>query len=193
LIEEEPIYVRSTSEGALQQGEILSNLIQWDLSLEKRGENGEALEIDKKNHPWAIVLTQSCDLVSDFLSRQGEASDNKKIPNILFCEVVTSDHLKRTVPPGSDIWKRIKQNKDERYQFLQKVSPENDALNEGVPELGVDFKRYFTIPTDEVWIQLGKGAQRRSQLNGSYLHHLIHRFFFFQLRVALPVDHISEP
>ena len=34
-------------------------------------------------------------------------------------------------------------------------------MNVGIPELGVDFKRYFTIPTDEIYKRIEKGEVRR--------------------------------
>lgn len=96
--------------------------------------------------------------------------------------------------PGinSAIWRRIEQNKDERYQFLKRITPEQDTLGEGLPELGIDFKRYFTIPTDEVYVRLSAGVQRRCRLVSPYLEHLSTRFWYFQARVALPAEHRSE-
>jgi hypothetical protein len=93
---------------------------------------------------------------------------------------------------SSDQWARVRQNKDERYQFLQKVLPQEDADGEGIPELGIDFKRYFTVPTDEVYYRLESGARRRCQMRSPYLEHLSTRFGYYQFRVALPAEHQSE-
>ena len=91
------------------------------------------------------------------------------------------------------LWDHIRINKDERYHFLQKVEPPDDALGQGLPELGLDFKRYFTVPTDEVYrrVELSE-AQRRCFLASPYLEHLSSRFAFYLSRVALPEDHLSE-
>ena len=90
---------------------------------------------------------------------------------------------------GSDIKKRIRQNKDERYQYLRVVQPEQDALGEGFPGLLLDFKRYFTLSTGDLYNQVQTTAKRRAVLSPSYLEHLSTRFFYFQARVALPQDH----
>ena len=93
----------------------------------------------------------------------------------------------------TDIWRRIRINKDERYQFLQRIGSVQDAAGQDLPELGIDFKRYFTIPADEVYrrIELGE-AQRRCVLNSPYLEHFCVRFANYLSRVALPADHLSE-
>ena len=61
------------------------------------------------------------------------------------------------------------------------------AIGEGMPELGIDFKRYFTIPTDEVYFRIRAEAQRRSRLRSPYLEHLSNRFYSFQ---SLSLIHI---
>jgi hypothetical protein len=93
---------------------------------------------------------------------------------------------------NSTLWKPIKNNKDERYHFLEKVSSEVDVLEKGLPELAIDFKRYFTIPTEEVYVRLEFDAACRCRLVSPYLEHLSGRFYAFQSRVALPRDPLSE-
>jgi len=91
------------------------------------------------------------------------------------------------------IWRDISKNKDVRYQFLQKVDISDDVLGQGLPELCIDFKKFFTIPTDEVYRRLEiREATRRSVLVSPYLEHLSSRFANYLCRVALPLDHASE-
>jgi hypothetical protein len=176
----------------LRQGEILSNLIRIRLDLQTLGTNSPG--IISVTHPYAVVVSQDCDLEQDFKARQGINKEDKLIADILFCQVATAEQLRGTTGITSEMWKRISQNKDERYHFLQKVEPACDALREGLPELGIDFKRYFTISTDEVYrrIEIGE-AKRRCVLVSPYLEHLSSRFAHFLSRVALPEDHFSEP
>jgi hypothetical protein len=144
-----------------------------------------------KKHPLAIVMSQDCDLVQDHLARDGKAKEDKTIPNVLFCEVVTAVALKGNVDDRQ--WKSIKINDNKRFQFLQRIEPINDALSTGLSEMGIDFKRYFTMPTDEVYLRIKLGeAKRRSVLVSPYLEHLSSRFAFFLSRVALEEDHVSE-
>jgi hypothetical protein len=92
---------------------------------------------------------------------------------------------------NKDRWSKVKTNKDERYQFLEKVPSESDALGKGLPELGIDFKRYFCLPTDEAYYRLETDAMRRCRLRSPYLEHFSTRFSYFLSRVALPNDHRS--
>jgi hypothetical protein len=189
------IYLRS-QEGALRQCEIVTGLIQVKLALATLGT--DQLAIQSVSHPYAIVISQDCDLDNDWKARLSlsvtkEGNDSLlPLPSVLFAEVTTAASLKTRVPSGSKFWARVRQNKDERYQFLQAVSAESDALGEGLPELGIDFKRYFSLPTEEVYRRIKLGlTKRRCWLNTPYSHHLSARFGYYQTRVALPEDHQS--
>lgn len=176
----------------LRQGEILTDLEQFRLNVASLA-TGMATGKPFK-HPFAMVLTQDCDLEQDYRVRsQGKDSD-KLLPGVLFCELATAKELYgqiRQINPK--FWDRIKINKDERYHFLQKIEAADDALKEGLPELAIDFKRYFTLPTEEIYrrIEIGE-AKRRCVLVSPYLEHLSSRFAYFLSRVALPIDYISE-
>lgn len=187
-----------SSNGSLRQGEILSNLKQFKLNLESL-RSGKPLA-EPIIHPFAIVITQDCDCEQDFKKRQvSDLVSDKIIPSILFCEVVVAEQLRnrdkdnRVKEINSTVWGQVKINKNERYHFLESVPAESDGLSEGLPELTLDFKRYFTIPTEEVYYRLEiKEAQRRCRLVSPYLEHLTSRFNYFQYRIALPEDHTSE-
>jgi hypothetical protein len=120
-------------------------------------------------------------------------AQHRLIPNVLLCEVTTAEALRDRAEINSGIWKLIRANRDERYQFLQAVAETEDLHGRGLPELSVDFKRYFTIPTEEMYLQLETGTQRRCRLRSPYVEHLSGRFCAFQARVALPGPHFSEP
>jgi hypothetical protein len=51
--------------------------------------------------------------------------------------------MKLRPAPGvqPDMWQRVRQNKDERYHFLQRIESGEDARGEGLAELSIDFKR----------------------------------------------------
>lgn len=139
MAEAPAIYAPSGS-GGLCQGEILSELVQTQLEIESVGTT-EGIRLAKKRHPFAIVLSQDCDLDLDFKARAGQVPEDKLLPNVLFCEVVTALELKGSGGMNSSIWGRVQRNKDERYQFLQKVNPDQDGAGLGVPEMAIDFKR----------------------------------------------------
>jgi len=147
--------------------------------------------MEEIRHPQAVVITQDCDLEQDFKARQAASSKNaadKLIPNILLLEAISATELLAGLS-GSDIRKRVRQNKDERYHVFQKVEASDDSEGAGLPSLGADFKRYFTVPTDELYAQLASNAKRRTCLFSPYMEHLAKRFADFQSRVALPKDH----
>ena len=188
-----PIYAQSDDgDTAIRQGEIISNLIQVSVNLEALT-NGE-LKGDQITHPYAIVLTQDCDCIQDFRARRASGTRND-VPCILFGELHAADWMRdkgNSMKIDSDIWKSVKQNKNERYQFLQLVPPELDREGTGLPELIVDFRRFFALPTDEVYLRISLGeAKRRCRLVSPYLEHFGSRFSFFCQRVALPRDHES--
>lgn len=185
------IYQPSPLEGPLRQGEILCNVSQLSLIIDTI-ESSEK-KFANESHTYAIVVSQDCDLDLDHQARNGTVAPDKQLPNILFCRVTTAEILRGSGGVDSGIWKRVKINKDERYHFLQKVDPVEDALGEGLPELGIDFKRYFTIPTEEIYLRLKRAeTQRRCCLLSPYLEHLSTRFAYYQFRVALPSDHVSD-
>lgn len=188
------IYIVSGTTGPLRQGEILTDVIQRRRSF--RSLSLATPEIDEIRHPYSIVVTQDCDLEQDHTARTGTTPqknpNDKLIPNLLLVQAVTVVELIAGLPKGKDILRRVVQNKDERYHVFEKVVPTQDALGQGLPALGADFKRYFTVPTDELYAQLGSGARRRTQLNSTYLEHFGQRFAAYLSRVALPKEHQVE-
>lgn len=190
-----PRYRASTAGSGfgLRQGEILSDIAQLRFDTATLGTAASSGE--PMYHPYAVLISQDCDLEQDFTVRQKQIVSDKRLPNVLFCEVATAEELfGRVKTLGSKLWDRIRINKDERYHFLQAVDGSCDARQIGLPEMGIDFKRYFTIPTDEIYkrIEIGE-AKRRCVLVSPYLEHLSSRFAYFLSRVALPEDHLSEP
>lgn len=185
--DEAEAYERSGDNCALCQGEILASLVQAKLLIDTVGT--ERPRVIYETHPFAIILSQGCDLSQDYIKAESETVQ-RQLPSILFAQMVEAPALKGDIKK-TEHWQRVVKNKDERYHFLAAVPPEKDALAEGIPELGIDFKRYFTVPTDEVYKRLAQSTRRRCRLRSPYLEHLNTRFYYYQFRVALPQDHLS--
>ena len=138
-------------------------------------------------------MTQDCDLDWDFKARQETDGEQKRklasklIPNILLCELWRADELRGEQDIKSDIWRRVRGNQDERYHVLAQISREADSQAEGFPELVIDFKRVFTVPTDELYYRLTTETRRRLLVNGLFMQDLSTRFACYHLRVALPM------
>lgn len=188
-----PIYqpASATPTDCLRQGEIICDLEEVRLDLSTLGSGTVVLR--RTTHPYAIILSQDCDLEQDHKARTGTNAPDKQIPGVLFCEVSTATEVRGTEGMNSKLWSPIPLNKNERYHFLQKVDSDCDALKVGIVELVIDFKKYFTIPTDEVYLRSERGeVKRRCALISPYLEHFSSRFAYFLSRVALPMDHASD-
>jgi hypothetical protein len=187
-----PIYAKSTAgaDQCLAQGEFISGLIYAHAELHSLAT--PPLLMAFKKHPLVVTLSQGCDLEQDFLARLGNVKPDKIVPSVLLGEVAFASEFRSAVPKDSRIWDRVKQNNDERYHFFQEITIEADALGEGLGELGVDFKRFFTVPTDELYHRIRAGeAKRRCRLESPYLEHFCARFANYLSRVALPTPHLS--
>ncbi len=143
--------------------------------------------VERKTHPLAIVISQDCDLDWDFNARREGAAQHKLVANVLFCEIQPLEEMRpalRDAGINSELWRRILRNEDARFHILDAVTGEQDAAGEGLPGLGVDFKRFFTLPTDEVYARLIVEAQRRCVLERVRAIDICHRFAHFHSRVA---------
>lgn len=196
------MYRPASSDEPLRQAEILTTVTEHRADLAALRE-AQAPRIERRKHPYAIVLSQDCDLDLDHKAARQLTAGNKdqlhvqhpeekRIPTILLCEVVTAEELRGNVSINTKIWGNIKLNKDSRYHFLSEVTPEADRDGEGLQELGLDFKRFFTVPTDELYWQIESGVcRRRTVLEAPYRDHLSHRFACFLSRIGLPIDYWS--
>jgi len=183
-----PIYGRS-DDRELRQGEIITDLPELILNLAHFIETGDAL-FDIETHPYAIVISQDCDLMQDYSAKNDNAvAPDKLLPSILFAEATTAQLLRGHAEINKDIWRRAVTNKNERYHVLEAAPSNSDTLGVGLPALGVDFKRYFSLPRDEAYYRIANGASRRCRLLSPYFEHFCTRFFYYQYRVALPADH----
>jgi hypothetical protein len=172
-----------------RQGDILRNVnvIEWAEIV-----NGN-LEISERALPYAAVISQECDLEHDFSNRSDiekcKTTTDKFLQSILLCPAYPAESLKigthlqaldqRMQKFTSDQWKRVKQNNDYRYHFLQ------EDLDKQVPELVLDFKHYFTIPRQIAYRQEFRKCLIAS-LSDLFREHLSHRFAHYLSRIGLP-------
>lgn len=186
------VYRQATSK-ALSHGEIISNLIQFRIFYESLG-NSPSISTRPYPHAYAIVCTQGCDLVQDFNARTAVPNnESQKLPSILLCETFVAEELRAARELNSKLWKDVRNNNNKRYHYLAAVDARQDAIQEGLPSLCVDFKRYFCLQPQEMYdLTRSSGPQkalRRCQLRSPYLEHFSDRFAHYQARVGLPQDH----
>jgi hypothetical protein len=180
-------YVKSENGGALRQGEILTNFTQYQLDVDRLRAQ-QPIEVLQITHPCVVVLSQDCDLDQDYTRRLNNKIDNL-LASILFCSVAPNDEdFRRGIGLGSKEWKKVEENRESRLHYLRAVPQADDASNEGLPDLIVDFRQYFAVPTAEAYFSL-EAAHRRCRLETPYVEHLSQRFAVYTSRIALPLDH----
>ena len=145
----------------------------------------------------AVVVTSECDLIGDFSARQalldGNISDDQKAQNetrllghIHLCEVFEENTIRPILPTGSEFWKRVKNNQDVRYHRIPAAPLKNEPTASN-PDLFLDFKRLFSIPTEFLYKSLElDGIERRGFIPSPWVNSLIDRLFHFQARVCVP-------
>ncbi len=85
---------------------------------------------------------------------------------------------------NSALWAALRKNQNERYHHLPaaRVGGADD-----LDDLYIDFKKVYGIPLKSLYTALNSGGITRvAVVPGPYLHDLIHRFYAFQSRVAVP-------
>lgn len=173
------IYSADELSAELRQCEILSNVRQW---LYDGGQ-----EVSAIIHKFCVIVTQDCDLLWDYESRQASKTDNH-LSGVLLFEAENYETKRFSLGAGTEPKNVARQNKNERWQFLPTVPAECDCSGTGIPELLIDFKRFFTLPPQELYrqCQMANGAVRRTRLLVPYREHLQARAAFFMQRVSLP-------
>ena len=154
-------------------------------------------------YDFCVVLSQDCDLEQDVtaIRKLQEYKDgifvpkeNSQIPNndkfinsVLLCPAFLIDSLREgshlaslnwTMQGFSDkLWSRssIKTNDNPRYHYLKG--------GETLPDLVIDFKRFFTIPRSEAYSMLSK---RSTRLDTLFRESASQRFAAYLSRIALP-------
>ena len=181
------IYRPAEADQPFRQGEILSDIRRYRLDPATVAD--EAPAVIPVLYPFAVIITQDCDV-----TQQGRpaAGSDPHLPCVLLAEVTTAEQLRGQKGVNSEAWKLVRQNREERYHFLEAVAKEYDAAGVGIGELALDFKRYLAVPTDELYALVDAGrASRRCVLNSPYMEHLCYRFGVYLGRIALPRMHHS--
>lgn len=194
-MEERAIYQASHKSSSLRQGEILTGIIQYKPVVSELLQEEQELSFDAVLHPYAIVVTQDCDLDWDYRARQTASSQPAKLLNsVILCEIATAREIRDTADDmNSAAWKLVISHRHERFYFFEKILPECEMEQEGLPELTADFKKVFGIDAATLYSQIELGVvKRRTVLASPYLEHFSRRYHSFHSRVALPFQYESE-
>ena len=175
----------SPTEGAFHQGEILSDIAEVVVIPNSLGSSD--LQFEEIMHPFGVILTQECDLDWDFKARMAGDSNSAKIcPNALLCELFPEEVIRPKLPRGSELWRRVKQNQEERYYAIPQAPAGADLEQAGLPLLIADFKQLFAIRTDELYARIAHGLKRRTVIQIPWVQDLSNRVGYYLQRVAIP-------
>jgi hypothetical protein len=166
------------------------------------------------------VVSQDCDLEYDGVARgqidaagpapvrgserldwdeANRAARVKLLDGILVCVAGEVQAVHDASGLRTKQWQFVESNQHERYHTLRPGAPTVDLDGKGFPSLVLDFKRYFTVPPDELRSRVGLTgdapgrARRRSVLVSPFLEDVASRFYRFQARIALPDENRPEP
>ena len=190
---ERGIYCAVHAGDRLYQGEIVADVMEW-VPQYAPDVPEYVSQVSPVQYGLALIMTQDCDLAQDWSKRGGQPNTETDLPCVLVCRAVTAEsafsgeeRLK-----GKDLQRPIRNNKNERYQYLAEVPKTADGKTQGRVAMVVDFKALFTIRTAELYRQLRAGASpppRRFRLETPWAEHLQCRFANYHARIGLPRDH----
>jgi len=175
----------------LRQGEVLCNLIEVTPAtseIEDLSNETKTVPAYQTHYPFAIVVSQDCDLVWDWDARnqnQTEIGPNI-ITHILFCELFEKQEVRYREGMNPRLWDWIESNQHERYHHFDEA-PIGESGEDSLPHLYADFKRTFSLPVDYTyWLISTDNSTRKAVLVNPYLRDFIHRLHSFLSRVPLP-------
>lgn len=151
--------------------------------------------------PYAVVLSQECDLAQDQGNREenaeaeklatAEMKHDKLLPTVLFCPAyqaalfVQGKHLegRRMGTFSGKLWELIRQNKNPRYHYLVGYADLQ------VPELVLDFKHFFVLSMELLTSHYNNPEHSIARLAELYREDLSQRFAAYFGRIGLPTPH----
>ena len=173
----------------IRQGDVFSDVEYVESIRESDGK----IEIRKIQFPLVVVLTQDCDLMFDYQSRQIPKSQNqnKQLISVIVAPmynemyVLDGSHLSelgmtmQSIRKDSTQHKAIRNNQNPRYHHLA-VSDSISALQAQI----IDFKHYFTINVSE--LEEARESNFVCKVRELHRESISHRFAFFLSRIGLP-------
>lgn len=176
-------------EGRICQGDIFRNIEYIEYAIEKHGQ----IEISKIVFPYICVLTQDCDLNSDYRvrwSRKDTKDEDKKLISVIVVPLYNAEHvfagehlsdIKMTmqkISKSSTTGKKIMDNEIPRYHYFEFS---NDIR---LVPLIADFKHYFTVNVE--YLKKVKKSNFICKIGKLYREDFSQRFSWYLSRIGLP-------
>lgn len=191
--------ILSTEQG-VGQGDVFKNVKYSYID----SEDDDSVEVMELTFPYAIVVSQSCDVayMDDFESGKTSAVV-KYMPSILMCPIYPKDlikhgeHLKevfsyldRTIESGAPYYNKedIKvAEKDQHVRFhALKIDVDNKTI---VDQAVIDFKHLFSVPMKYLH---DHRLQRICTIEDVYIDQIVNKMAAYLARVGLPDPKIPE-
>lgn len=193
-----PLEVKNSKIGRIRQGDIYRD-IEY---IEYIKEVGGVLEISKILFPHAIVLSQDCDLESDYLNRKAirmnpQKDQDKFLFSILVVPFFNVEHfrvgshfselnleMRNTIDWSGTEGNKIKNNEIPRYHYL--LFPEDNPL----PNSVIDFKHFFTVNFEF----MNKSRRKKffvCSVSELFREEISQRFAYYLSRIGLPPPKIK--
>jgi hypothetical protein len=157
----------------------------------------EGASVLLREYPWAVVLTQECDLQFDRLARQGEplraggtpVKKHNLLNIVLLCPAFALEHvlagtyIEEAKKWGGDEAKILKKNRDDRYHLLPAEEPLVSA------PIVLDFKVITAAHSDYLQAWVNTYPERVvAVLKSPFRERLTQRFVNYFGRIAEPEE-----
>ena len=177
----------------LSQGDILRDVEHVEYVAEREG----VVEVSRIIFPFAIVLTQDCDLEHDHVFRQSEAPSgpqDKWLLSVLLApmynaaHVFAGEHLSglnmymQTIPSRPK--HVLKNNETPRYHYMEFTE------DVPMPPVVVDFKHYFSVNLE--YLKRLSVSKFVCQVPTLFREDISDRFAAYLSRIALPFEAIAD-
>jgi hypothetical protein len=182
-------YIKKGELRRVTQGDILRNTKIIDYLVKDK-----TYEIAQIELPYAVIMTQDCDLEQDYNNRRVDVDEkqDKYLQSILICPAYQSEifkdgkHLEDLYPDihltmekwDSGRFKTILNQNNHRYYFLEQFQ------NFQIPSLVVDFKHYHTISREFLY-KIYPDCYLAT-LNQLFREDISQRFSNYLSRIGLP-------
>jgi len=180
----------------VHQGDVFHNVPYYEEYIEEHGQ----FTLNLLQFPYAIILTQECDLMNNHQERlkkktlsNGKFEHDKYLISLLCAPLYNADHLfegshlseigLKSEYKNSQNKSLIKTNRDPRYHYIEF----DDSVTRLVPMV-VDFKHYFSINLR----YLEKALDTRTcSIKPLYRELITQRFSNFLSRIGLPEPELN--
>lgn len=178
-----------SKEKRICQGDVFKNIEYIEYAIEKQGQ----IEISKIVFPYICVLTQDCDLNSDYRvrwSRKTPNNEDKKLISVIVAPLYNAEHVfagehlldidmkMQTIKKSGTTGQKILLNEIPRYHYFE--FPNEIQL---VP-LVADFKHYFTVNVE--YLKKIKKSNFVCKIGTLYREDFSQRFSWYLSRIGLP-------